>query len=483
MWDFIKILYKELQYYQIRENPEIKDEDIEKELKKTSMKKDLVLQSFFLLIPGLLIFTSFLKSEFMSIPPLLVSLAVMSFIFSAVSTVTQSSFIVLQGVFEPLKVLPIHHGTLYVSGLLSISIVPIILIALPGLIFVGYNYLLSGILAVIWIFTGIFAGHTCGLFVFSVFGLKIKHKTGKKSLFGMFTNILALFVYIGSFLVIMRFGTTEAFASFILKYPYVYPFSVVTVFTPVKSVFLLITHIIVLGIIYIGSLKKLWNSIVEPHYISEPGTTPFRYSCGNDITALTVKDFKILFKQPAILVGFLAPITSVVVLFFLIPEEGLIKPGTIIPLFLVSVITAATSSVSLTIEGTSTDFLKMLPLTKKRYALSKSVTVMIFPVVFSFLYVLFFGLHRREVLYFIPYAFTFPVISSLFSMVFYFRYTSHDIGIPKSSWGKVITLTCGVTLLLGFSFLPVIFMGDGYIVSYLLSGGMSLLLLWWFLKK
>lgn len=299
----------------------------------------------------------------------------------------------------------------------------------------------------------------------------------------MFTNILALFVYIGSFLVIMRFGTTETFASFILKYPYVYPFSVVTVFTPVKSVILLMTHITVLGIIYMGSLKKLWNSIVEPHYISEPSTTPFRCSLGNDITALTLKDFKILFKQPAILVGFLAPVTSVVVLFFLIPEEGLIKPGTVIPLFLVSVITAATSSVSLTIEGTSIDFLRMLPLTKKKFALSKSVTVMIFPVVFSFLYVLFFGLRSREVLYFIPYAFTFPVISSLFSMVFYFRYTSHEVGIPKSSWGKVVSLTCAVTLLLGFTFLPVIFLGDGYTVSYLLSGGISLLLLWLFLKK
>jgi predicted permease len=453
-------------------------------LTNASIKKDLVLQSFFLLIPGLLLFTSFLKTESMSIPPLLVSLAVMSFIFSAVSTVTQSSFIVLQGVFEPLKVLPIHHGTVYVSGLLSISIAPIILIALPGLIFVGYKYPLSGILGVIWIFAGIFAGHTCGLFIFSVFGLKIKHKTGKKSIFRMFTNILALFVYIGSFLVIMRIGTTETFASFILKYMYVYPFSVTTVFEPVKSVIILAGHIIVMGIIYMGLLKKLWNNIVEPHYISEPGITPFQPSSGNDITALTGKDFKILFKQPAMLVGFLAPVTSVVVLFFLIPEEGLIEPGTVIPLFLVSVISAATSSVSLTIEGTFIDFLRMLPLTKRRFALSKSVTIMIFPLVFSFLYVVFFGLHNREVLYFIPYAFAFPVTSSLFSMIFYFRYRSDALGIPKSSWGKVGILTCAVVLLLGLSFLPVIFIGGGfgYSVSYVLSGGIVLLLSWWFLR-
>ena len=292
MWDFINILYKELQYYQIKENPEIKDENIEKELRKASMKKDFVLQSFFLLIPGLLLFTSFLRTESMSIPPLLVSLALMTFIFSAVSTVTQSSFIVLQGVFEPLKVLPIHYGTLYLSGLLSLSIAPIIVIALPGLIFVGYTYPLSGFLAVIWILTGIFAGHTTGLLIFSVFGLKIKHKKGKKSILGMFTNFLAIIVYIGSFLVMMRIGTTDVFASFIQKYPYVYPFCMTTVFEPLKSVLILAGHITVMVIIYVGSLKKLWNALVEPHYISEPGTlTPFRYSCGNDITALSIKAF------------------------------------------------------------------------------------------------------------------------------------------------------------------------------------------------
>lgn len=487
MLDSIKILYKELQYRILKQNPEITDENLEKELKKASnIKSAIALGSFFCVVPGLLLFTTFLRSDTINVSSLLVSLALMSLLFSLVSTATQSSFIVVRGVFDPLKVLPIDHGTLYLSGLLSISILPVLFIALPGLVYVLVKYPLSGILATLWVLTGIFAGHTLGLFAFSVVGLKIKHKPGRKGILGTLTNILAFALYIGSFLVMIQIANTEAFAEFIGEYPLVYPFSVATVFEPLKSTALLGGHVIIFVLVYIGSLKKLWNIIVEPQYVSEPGgITPFHTSFGNDIAALSVKDFRILFKQTSLLVGFLAPVTSVLVLFFIIPsEEGFIEPGTLIPLFLVGIIAAATSSVSLTLDGTSLDFLRMLPLKKRRFALSKAVTVMIFPVVFSFLYVVFFGLYDRGVLYFLPYAFAFPVISSLFSMAYYFRYPSDEVGMPKSSWGKVIMLTCSVVLLLGLVGLPVVVIGglSGYVVGYVCSGGIILVLLWWFMK-
>lgn len=486
MLDFIKILYRELQYRMLKQNPEITDDNLEKELKKaSSIKSAIALGSFFCLVPGLLLSSTFLRSDTFNISSLLVSLALMCLIFSLVSTVTQSSFVVLQGVFDPLKALPIGHGTVYLSGLLSISCIPVIFIALPGLLYISITSPLSGLLAVVWVFTGIFAGHTVGLFIFSVVGLKVKHEPGRKSVLGMLKNILTYTVYVGSLLVMMQIANSEKFASFVGKYPFVYPFSVATVFEPAKSVVLLAGHITIFGAVYFFSVKKMWNTIVEPQYISESGViSRFYASFGNDIIALSVKDFKILFKQPALLVGFLAPVTSVLVLFFIIPpEEGLIEAGTVIPLFLVGIIAAATASVSLSIEGTCIDFLRMLPLKKRRFALSKAVTVMGFPVVFSFLYVVFYGLYDREFLYFIPYAFAFPAISSLFPMFYSFRYKSDEVGIPKSSWGRITIITLSVLFLLVFVFLPVFIGGPlGYSVSYVCSGGVVLVLLWWFLK-
>jgi hypothetical protein len=64
-------------------------------------------------------------------------------------------------------------------------------------------------------------------------------------------------------------------------------------------------------------------------------------------------------------------------------------------------------------------------------------------------------------------------------MGYYFRYTSDELGIPKSSWRKVVVLTCSVMLLLtAVTLPPVLIQGlSGYVVGYLCCGGVVFVLL------
>jgi predicted permease len=149
--------------------------------------------------------------------------------------------------------------------------------------------------------------------------------------------------------------------------------------------------------------------------------------------------------------------------------------------YLIGIIFAATSNIPLTIEGTSLDFLRMLPLKKGRFAVSKAVTVLVFPLLFSFLYVVFYGYYEREVFYFLPYAFFIPVISSFLSMCYYFRYKSDEVGVPKISWARMTLLMLSVILLLILVYLPVVLLAGSFeYIGYFCSCGV-VVVLWKFL--
>jgi len=126
MFEVVRILYKELHYQMLKRDPRLSEEKMLKVLKKVSVKRNVVKISFLYLFFG-----SFLASgivftdEKIVISSLAVTIATLSFVFALYATVVNSSHSLSIGLFEPVKVLPVRIGTIYLSELLVLDIIPI----------------------------------------------------------------------------------------------------------------------------------------------------------------------------------------------------------------------------------------------------------------------------------------------------------------------------------------------------------------------
>jgi len=117
MFKIVRILYRELHYQIVKRNPIVaNDEKKFKQQLKTalSVKRNIGFQSLAFLAFGAFSAVSLaLSSNKYVMASLLVSIALIPFIFSLYVTAVQSSYVLSVGLFEPLKTLPIRVGALY----------------------------------------------------------------------------------------------------------------------------------------------------------------------------------------------------------------------------------------------------------------------------------------------------------------------------------------------------------------------------------
>ena len=78
--------------------------------------------------------------------------------------------------------------------------IPALAMILPSIAVVMAKYSLNGILALLWVFVGMFAGHTFGLIIYSAFGLRISYRKSKSGSLKNFLKILAIFAFMGCFM-------------------------------------------------------------------------------------------------------------------------------------------------------------------------------------------------------------------------------------------------------------------------------------------
>lgn len=484
MFEIVKILYRELHYQIVRRNPLVANDErrFRKQLKTSlNMKRSVTMQSIaFLAFGAMSAMGIVVTPEKYVITSLLASLALIPFIFGIYVTAVQSSYVLSLGIFEPLKMLPLRVGALYLSELLSIDLIPSFSIVLPSVFVVMVKYPVSGILALLWMILGVFIGHTLGLLILTFFGLKISQRKGTlKNLF----KIFALMLYMGIFYVMAYAQNyirahSEYLASFMGRYSIAYPFTVASIFEPFKSILLLMTYFIIFGSIYVLVIRRTWSKIIEPEVISSiTVASKFKPSKGGTLFALVSKDLRIIFRKTAMLTGFLVP------LYFALPQLIMgIQSGNFslldatVLLFTVGFMSTAGADAILKVEGKVLDFLRMLPLKKGTYALSKALSMSTVPSIISLLVLgITYYFNGIRTIYLLPYAFMLPLTSSLIVMLYFFHYSGEEIGVPEVNFGHILVLFIIVGISYAFVGLPLVLLG--YMRGISLSYGIDVLLI------
>jgi len=478
LFEVIKILYRELHYQMVKSNPMVANDEkkFEKQLKKSlDMKSNILRQSFGFLFFGVFTASSIYMadSESMMIG-VLSSLALIPLILSIYQTTIQASYFTSLGIFEPLKGLPVKLGGRYLSGVISIDLLPGLIIVIPSAIVLMIKSPIHGFIALMWLLVGILIGHTIGLGIFSTFGLKITNYKGK---FGWLKNIgktIGLLLVMGMFFAVIYLQDYIAQQSQIItNYSFIYPLSVASVFDPLNSVLLLAGHLVIIVPLYFFFIKKVWSGILEPEVVTE-GKVETKYitSVRKPIASLIYKDFRIITRKTSMIAGFLLPLYIIIPQLFIGIEDGTIsRVETTGFVFIVGVMTVAGADAILKVEGKTLEFLKTLPVSKKQFAMSKAISMCIIPTILE-LAVIGLGLYfNSEVIYLLPLALVLPFTSALVTMAYLYRYEGEEIGTPEFNYKKMFLLFIIVGILFGVIALPILLLD--FIPKYFISYGIA----------
>lgn len=479
MFEIVKILYRELHYQMLVRNPMIANDEkkFRSQLKNaTSIKRGVGIQAITFFFLGFMLAggVAFARNE-LQMGIMFASYALIPFIFSLYITTVNSSYALSMGLFEPLKPLPIEVGSVYLSELLLIDTIPAFAMMLPVVFVILYSHPLAGILALLWALTGVFLGHTLGLVIYTVFGARTSEGTSR---FGAIKNLgkligILLFMsifYVGNYMQNYVREHIEALAPLFTRYSFAYPFSASSIFEPLQSIELIVLYAVVFGAVYIITLRKLWQEIVEPTVSS--GTAyrgVFKARPLPKVLALTLKDFKVVFRKSSMIAGLLIPVYFVLPQIFIALSKDefslLLATGLVFGLGWFSSIGA---DPVIKIDGRELDFLRTLPLAKKTFILSKSLTMSAIPAATG-LAVIGIAYHYNggQALYLTPHAFLLPLMTSLVAMNYFYRYKGQDIGIPETNMMDIIAILILVGVLFAIVGAPILILEGpaGYAVS------------------
>ncbi len=481
------ILYKELQYKIIKNNPRITEEDeLDEKLKKaTTIKRKITIQTLIFSFLGLSLASPiFIGEDELVISSILVTLALVPFIFAIYQTTIQTSYINSLDIFKPLESLPLKIGSFQLSALLSIDFIPMLGIVLPTGLYLLIYYPSVGILAFTWFITGILFGHTVGLLIYSGFGARVE-SGGKTIRFAKnILKILGFLAFMGMFFMINYLQDYFiAQGDIFMRYSVVYPFSIASVFETLDSVITLSAHLLLLIPLYMYSSRKVWKNIIETESLSTREVeTDYAIKTEKQSIALVKKDLKIIFRKSTMIAGLFIPLYVLLPQVLLAIQRGSLPVHqTTLFLFMVGVLTVATSDAILKVEGKAIQSLRNLPLTTEDFIFSKALSMSTVTILASLGFIMLGTYFDLVNLILIPYAFLLPLNASLFSMHYLFRHSGNNIGIPDINFYKLLPLLILTGLVFMIIGIPVLlFEGAvGFIVSY----GLASVMLFLFYRK
>lgn len=482
----LEILYRELHYQIAKRNPLIANDEkqFQKAIKNAmNIKRNIAIQILGFLPFGLLMASTFaFTTEKLVLSSLMVSLALIPFVFAMYVTAVQTSYILSVGLFEPLKLLPVKLGSRYLSGLLLLEIAPSLATVLPSALFLMVEYPLSGFLAVLWLLLGLFLGHTLGLLLVNFFSLGIHQRAGRGYSLRSFARVVMFLLFIGMFMMMNYLqyyirDHSEEVADIVEKYFVAYPFAVSSVFDPPRSMALFLAYLTTFGLVYYLTLKGVWKKILEPTVVSERRSiSNFKASPKGKILALVLKDFKIFVRKPAMLVAFLFPIYIIFPTLISALQRGRLGLEELLPvLFMIGLFSVPGADAVLKVEGKNLDFLKTLPIKKRDFVIAKVISMALIPTFLGFSLVALGIVYDPEAFSLLSYAIFLPFIASSITMLYFFRYKGEEIGIPELRWPQIILMFIIVGIVFGIIALP-IFVSSSLIGSELIVLAVSLTL-------
>ncbi len=439
----LRMLYRELHYRILKTNVLVA-EDEEKMRRKlrqsASLTVSLGLQSLTYLSLGAMMALSMAAVKGNETKGIMfASYCMFPFILGVYTSTMNSSYIVSMGVFDPLKSLPIRTTPLYLSFLTIIDGLPGFAMIIPPAIYVGMQSVASGIVAVAWGLMSLFMGHTLGLLIYSYFGTSLNVGAGKLGLIKNIGKIILIVIVMGIFYVVRAVSGyisshAATFAGLTSRYFMAFPFSASTVYTPLRSVLILIPYAVAFGLIYIRVLKRLYRGIEEP-LIKSGKASAKRFEKGlrtsAPVIAIYVKDMKTLFRRSQLLAAFLIPF------YFILPQlfgGGTGEEGAMGLIMMTGAFSIMLSGASMKLDGRAMEIMNSLPVRIRTYALGKTLTMATFPVLSGLTVALLSVYHTGiSALKLTPCAFLIPFMSAVLGMAYMSRKMERGISMPDVS--------------------------------------------------
>ncbi len=438
----LSMLYKELHYRILKTNVLVAEDEkkMRRQLRHSgNLLTSVGLQSLTYLFLGSMMALSISMAKGTETKAVLFSSYCMfPFILAIYTSTLNSSYVVSMGVFEPLKPLPLKTTPVYLSLLTLIDGVPGFMMVLPPVISIGTESLSSGLLALGWGLMALFMGHTLGLMIYSHFGTSVRVGGGRLGFLKNMGKVIIIMVVMGVFYVargvsgyVSRHVAT--FASLTAKYFVAFPFSASTVYTPLKSLVVLIPYALAFSVMYIVTLRRLFRGIQEPSVISgeerTQGGADREFRTVSAWFAVYVKDMRTLFRRSQLLAAFLLPF------YFIIPQlfgGRFATRGGLTLILMASAFSVLLVGASLKLDGRGMELMNSLPLMKRTYVMGKILTLVTFPVLsgltVALLTVYYNGFSSLPI---VPCAFLLPFMSACISMARVSRVMGKSINMPE----------------------------------------------------
>jgi len=229
------------------------------------------------------------------------------------------------------------------------------------------------------------------------------------------------------------------------KYFLAYPFSVSTVEKPLLSLGLLITYGLVIGAVYVSTVRRLWRRISEGTATERRGGKA-RLSLHRPALALALKDFKIATRNTALLTGLLMPVVVV------IPSLAGLRHGSEDSALGFVLAIGWTSAIAidavLKIDGRAFEVLHSLPLSLRTFLRGKLTTMTAIPITTGLLAVLGLSLRNPGSLRVLPLALLLPV-STAGTTLTIFYWGIREVALPQTTWKKMLLALFANGLIIG----------------------------------
>ncbi len=484
MREIVGVLYRELHYRRLRNNPQIASnpEKFRAQLRRSGdIRRGVATQSLIFLFLGFMMAGAILdaKNEERA-AVLLATYALLPFVMALYTTTVNASYVISMGIFEPLKPLPIKTGAKYLSALLAIDNVPAVVAMLPVSAAMIYRAPIPGFLSFLWVLVGTFLGHTLGLLIYTTF----RSSRGRLSKLKTAGRVVGVFLFLSIFYAINYVQVYvnehyEELLPFFTKYSVAYPFSVASIVEPLSSSLLLLIYLAILIPIYLILLGRLWESM-EVRASSGAGIAEFRAKTCKPVLALAVKDLKIVTRKTPLMVGLLFPLFIILPSAIGVLSSGRISGRALAPTLLIVAWMASTGiDAVLKIDGPEFEFLRSLPLTLPEFLGSKLIVMNIVPVLTGIGLVLVAARWDSSVLVLLPAALVLPLLTSSVSVLFVY-WNEGDLSVPETDFGVVFLIMLLNGLVLGS--VTALWFLAGYVYGMLLATAMLLLFMWRLLR-
>ncbi|AFK22548.1 hypothetical protein [Pyrococcus sp. ST04] len=468
MLDIIRIIYREIHYQMIKDNPSaVKDpKKVEESLKWSgSLKLGVGLQSLAYLLFGAMfgIGVFMTKEEYRGI--VFSSYLIVAFIMALYTTSLSSGYLLSSRAIDPLKPLPLRNFNSIVSATLLLECLPAFFLLLPSAL--ALKKPLSILLGIGWVLVAILLGHAIGVLLQVKFG---GVHVGKGGIIKAIAKTIGQMFFIAIFFVLQlvsRFvlKNVEYFAPVFQKYPIIFPMAAATVVEPLRGFIMFMLYAIPTAFSYVYSIKKI-NEILEG--IKVYGKAPMEYSLSitSPILAFVQRDYKMIFRRNSYLGAFLSPIGMSLYFIWNLFKDGFPLEETGLMIVVISSLGVILLDIVFKMEMEGLDILLNLPITKRQFLLAKALTISLSPLTFSIVFIVLASWSNGlSALYLLPLLST-PFLTSSIG-VSYVGFKIEGVEIPE------LRIYDGIALLI-MVFVPVVIAG---IVFFLIPLPISTILL------